>query len=199
MDNRRRDNRGRGDGPGSDNIDGSKFRGGLRDGGRGKGSRDGGRERSNSHINSNSNTDQQQQQRERSSLKLAPRSRPVDDGKPSDGDNWRSSREAAGRGRGRGRGEGRGGEGRGEGRGGERRQNGRGEGGRGAAAGGRGKKVVSTRTEGKIEKSADGWDSAQKTVKPSIVVAPAPVMEVKKTTKKVTNAFAALGFDSDSD
>lgn len=118
----------------------------------------------------------------RERLQLKPRSsKPSEDGKPSDHGNWRSgssnrdSGDRGGRGRGRGRG----------------RQNNRG-GGRGGA-----KKNSRNDEKDTKEASADGWDSAPKTAKS--VAAPAVVKEEKKKETKVSNAFAALGFDSDSD
>jgi len=124
------------------------------------------------------------EQKERSSLKLAPRSKPDDD-KPSSEANWRSgpgnrdSGDRGGRGRGRGRG----------------RQAARG-GGRGNVAGK--KNPRNNEKDNNKEASADGWDSAPKTAKP-VAAAPVAVKEEKKKVTKVANAFAAFGFDSDSD
>jgi len=148
-------------------IDGSKFRGGFRNAGRG-----------NEQRGRGSN-----EQRER--LQLKPRSsKPSEVDKPSDQGNWRSgssdrdSGDRGGRGRGRGRG----------------RQNSRGgdRGGRG------GKKNTRNNDKDTKEVSADGWDSAPKTTKKT-VAAPVFVKEEKKKVAKVSNAFAALGFESDSD
>lgn len=125
-------------------------------------------------------------QRERPSLKLAPRSKTDDEDKPSSEANWRSgsgnrdSGDRGGRGRGTGRGRG--------------RQTARG-GGRGNAEGK--KNPRNNEKDKNKEASADGWDSAPKTAKP--VVAPVVVKEETKKVTKVANAFAAFGFDSDSD
>jgi RNA recognition motif-containing protein len=147
------------DGGVSSNIDGSKFRGGIN--------------RNNNNNNGG----------ERTSLRLQPRSKPVET-KPSDVENWRSSRETPGGGRG-GRG---------------RQSNGRG-------GGGRGKRNTNNTRNGRgnsenkpEEKSADGWGSAPKTKKaPAQAPAPPKVVEEKKNVTKVQNAFAAFAMDSDSD
>ena len=141
----------------SSNIDGSKFRGG---------------------INRNNNNGG-----ERTSLRLQPRSKPVET-KPSDVENWRSSRETPGGGRG-GRG---------------RQSNGRGGGGRGKRNNHNSRNGKGNGENKAEEKSADGWGSAPKTKKAS-AQAPAPpkVVEEKKNVTKVQNAFAAFAMDSDSD
>ena len=172
-------NNNRGGGDTNSNIDGSKFRGGIR-----RDNRD--------------NSGTADQQRERTSLKLQPRSKPAED-KPSDGDNWRSSREGPG-----GRGRGRGGRDRDRDRGGGRgKRNTNTRNGRGNGQGNANNNSTSTSTsksgENKSE-SADGWDSAPKTAKAqNAAPAPVKVVEKKKKATKVTNAFAALNMDSDSD
>ncbi len=162
---RRDSRREHGDGP---KIDGSKFRGGI-------------------HRNSaSSGTDV----RERTSLKLQPRTKPVEE-KSSDVNNWRSSREVPAGGRGSGRG-------RGGGGGGRQNNSSRGD------KGGRGKRNNSVRNgkgngqnngENKAE-SANGWG---KTVSKAPTTAPVKVVEEKKNVTKVSNSFAAFALDSDSD
>jgi hypothetical protein len=49
------------------------------------------------------------------------------------------------------------------------------------------------------EVSEDGWDSAPKTFKAENVATNPVVKEEKKAVIKVSNTFAALQFDSDSD
>lgn len=208
----------------SSEIDGSNFRGGHYSK----------RNSSNSMDNGSGNAPA-----ERRSLKLAPRSKPVGDGrsssqsgifgaaKPRDGGSWRrknsgdenasaakeDSQDAASTtasdngasnvtaSQGGDRNAGRGGRG-GRGRGGERRQNsGRGgRGGRGAGRGGGRRDNNSRKNDRRNGKDSDGWGTAEGGVaaKPAMNM---PVVE-KEATKKVTkvsNAFAALGFDSDSD
>ena len=185
-DNNRRDNRNdvRKGGGENSNIDGSKFRGGIRRNNNddsNKNDIDGGKFRGGFRKNNGSEA------RERTSLKLAPRSKPVDDSKPSNGDNWRSRREtpapAGGRGRGGGRGQG--------------RQN--------SGRGGRGKSNNPRNGKGNVTeqtKPADKPDSAPTkapTKEKEVVPAQMKVAEEKKSVTKVSNAFAAFAFDSDSE
>lgn len=130
---------------------------------------------------------------ERVPLKLEPRTKPLGDvGKASSNDmNWRSasSRDSSDQGRGRGRG------GRGRGRGLNGRE------GRGAVKrnqGGSNVRKGDTKGAPKVV-SEDGWDSAPKTFKAENPATNPVVKEEKKSVTKVSNTFAALQFDSDSD
>lgn len=199
--NNDRGGRGGGGGRGGDlpDVDGSQFKGGFRSG--------------NNHHRNNNNDDRER--RNRPSLKLAPRSKPVDNSKSEErgqkafgdsksgendrgGDSWRGDRNnKGGRGRGRGRGSTGGGRqnssGRGSGRGGRGKREGRGS--------GRGNRHAAA-----AEKTEDGWDSPKGGVAKNTTTAPAAaaktapaVVEQKKTVAKVKNSFAGLAFDSDSD
>lgn len=152
------------------NIDGSKFRGGI-------------------------HTEKSNKPSERVPLKLEPRSKPLEDvggGKPSDDMNWRSasSRDSSDHGRG----------GRGRGRG---RSGGRGRGSSGGRDGGRGVVRKNHQASNPVKKedgtSEDGWDSAPKTFKSENAAINPVVKEEKKSVTKVSNTFAALQVDSDSD
>jgi hypothetical protein len=170
-------------------IDGSKFRAGI-------------------------HNDKSNETKERIPLKLQPRTKPVEEPgvRPSDDMNWRSasSKDSSDHGRGRGRGSGRGhgrgsGSGRSHGRGSGRahgRGSGRGRGsvdGEGTARQSQGYIAKKDNEDKKVSKEAsvDGWDSAQKTFRSD--VAPTVVKEEKKAITKVSNAFAALQVDSDSE
>lgn len=161
--NNRRDNNNY-DRRGNDsNVDGSKFRGGIQ----GRNNRS--------------------EQRERTSLKLAPRSKPLEENKPSNGDTWRSRKEAPGHDQYRDRN----GNGRGRGRGQGRQNNGRGGGGRG--------KRGTSRNNNERSQTGKGRDAPNKPVKSQNMPAPMKVAEEKKNVTKVRNAFAAFALDSDSD
>lgn len=169
--NNRRDNhRGgdRGDYSNISDFDGSKFRGGIR-----------------------KNNDAGPP-RERPSLKLAPRSKPLDNDRASsgaNGDNWRDGDRSGGRGNGRG-GDRRGRSDRGG------RYNGNGGGRNG---GGRGRRDSKGRGSDR-SKDQDGWGAPRNSVKTAAnPTSVAPKVEENKKVAKITNKFAALLDDSDSD
>lgn len=106
----------------------------------------------------------------------------------------RGDRNSFGRGSGRGRG----------GRGDNKRNSSRGRGGR---AGGRGRRDSNNRknndrrnSSAQNGKEADGWDEAKggPSAQPPVTLPTVEKNETKKVTK-ISNAFAALGFDSDSE
>mmetsp|Transcript_9097 Transcript_9097/g.9980 ORF Transcript_9097/g.9980 Transcript_9097/m.9980 type:complete len:417 (-) Transcript_9097:199-1449(-) len=93
----------------------------------------------------------------------------------------------------------------GRGRGGDKRQNasrGAGRGGRGTSNNRRGDRNPRNNSDRRPKKDADGWDEPKGGKPVQVVPTPAPPVEKKEETKvvkKAANAFAALGFDSDSD
>eukprot|EP01083_Nonionella_stella_P190926 707002_1 len=167
-------------------IDGSKFRGGF--------SRNNNNNRGGGRGGDNNNSNNKDTPRERTSLKLAPRSRPVASGEgkeksPADGGEWsRADRVSSDGGRGRGRGDR-----------GDRRQNNNSNGGSGRNnnGGGRGKKDGGRGGQSKGRKNSGKEAGASSKAAP-VAANPVKVVEDKKVAK-VANKFAALLDDSDSD